>query len=272
MFPTLAYPNRGWIIESWLSGLISILIPSMVIILAQIRVRSFWDLNNGIVGLLQSLIIGTLFQVITKQLIGGFRPSFLEVCMPDISLAESNNSTGLNGVGYKQIMYTIDICTQPDKSLLKNAITSFPSGHTTTGYAAFVFLFLYINGKLKVWTASRPAFWKLALTLAPLLGAWLKGCVLTVDQAHHWYDILAGGFIGTGAAFASYRTCYAAVFDARFNHIPLSRTTDFDYAADAAPPGAAARKEEVLPLAQPVRQSRDRRSENSQGFGWDSRV
>ncbi|KAG7121453.1 Phospholipid phosphatase 5 like protein [Verticillium longisporum] len=146
---------------------------------------------------LGALIIQTLSCVIVKHLIGGFRPYFLAVCMPDISLASSHNSTGLNGVGFHEIMYTSEICTQPDKKLLKTAMTSWPSGHAATAFAGFVFLHLYFNAKLKVWAAYRPAFWKVALTIAPLLGAFLKACVLTIDQAHHWYDILAGSIIGT---------------------------------------------------------------------------
>lgn len=39
-----------------------------------------------------------------------------------------------------------------------------------------------------------------------------------------WYDVVAGGFIGTATALAAYRASYAAVFDFRFNHVPLPRT------------------------------------------------
>ncbi|KAL9944038.1 hypothetical protein D7B24_000349 [Verticillium nonalfalfae] len=232
VFPSLAYPERGWIISSGLSACISAFIPIVFILLAQIRVRSFWDANNAIMGVVQALIIQTLSCVIVKHLIGGFRPYFLAVCMPDISLASSHNSTGLNGVGFHEIMYTSEICTQPDKKLLKTAMTSWPSGHAATAFAGFVFLHLYFNAKLKVWAAYRPAFWKVALTIAPLLGAFLKACVLTIDQAHHWYDILAGSIIGTGAAVAAYRGNYAAIWDWRFNHIPLQRNEDFAYTLD----------------------------------------
>lgn len=213
------------------SALIPTLIPMGIILLAQFRVRSFWDLNNGIAGVLQSIIIATIFVVVTKQLIGGLRPYFLETCMPDISLARSNNRTGLNGVGFQQIMYSSDICSQPNKDLLQLAMSSFPSGHAATGFAGLGFLFLYMNAKLKVWSAHRSAFWKLAITLAPLLGAWLQACLLTVDQAHHWYDILVGSLMGMGAALAVYRSSYAAVWDSRLNHVPLAHRVEVDYAS-----------------------------------------
>lgn len=232
VFPEFSYPRRGWIISPALSGVLAALVPIGVIVLAQIRIRSFWDANNGIIGVLYSLILATLFQVIIKMLIGGFRPYFLDVCQPDISRAAANNITHLNGVGFRQIMYTVDICTNPDKGALKTAMTSFPSGHATSAFAGFVFLFLWLNAKLKVWSNHRASFYWLALLMAPLLGAVLLACALSITQDHHWYDILVGSVIGTVMAFASYRICYAAVFDWRYNHIPLRRDRIFEYAAE----------------------------------------
>lgn len=75
VYPEFAYPNRGWIISPGQSALIAALVPIGIIVLAQIRIRSFWDTNNAIIGVLYSLILGTLFQVVIKQLIGGFRPT-----------------------------------------------------------------------------------------------------------------------------------------------------------------------------------------------------
>jgi hypothetical protein len=192
-------------------------------------------MNNAIIGLLYSLILGTLFQVTIKILIGGFRPYFLVVCQPDISRAATHNTTGLNGVGFHQIMYSADVCTNPDKGAVKNAMTSFPSGHSTAAFASGVFLFLWMNAKLKVWTDYQTSFWWLALLFAPLLGAVLQACLLTIDMAHNWWDILVGSIIGTMFAFASYRLVYASIFDWRYNHIPLSRTTKFDYVHEIGP-------------------------------------
>lgn len=235
VFPQFAYPNRGWVISPTLSGILAVLVPIGIIALAQIRIRSFWDMNNAIFGVLYAVILGTLFQVIIKQLIGGFRPYFLEVCQPDISRAATHNETGLNGVGFHQIMYSVDVCTNPNKSQLKNAMTSFPSGHSTAAFAGYTFLFLWMNAKLKVWANAQTSFYWLALLMAPLLGATLQVCALTIDQAHNWYDILAGSLIGIFMAFASYRVLYAAVFDWRYNHIPLTRQKVFDYTLGLTP-------------------------------------
>ena len=232
VYPQWAYPDRGWILPAWLSGLISIALPIITYIVAQIQIKSVWDASNAIIGTVWSVTLASLFQVTLKQLVGGFRPYFLDVCMPDISLAKSHNKTGLNGVGFYQIMYTTEICTQPDQSRIQNAITSFPSGHTTAAFAGFGFLFLWLNAKLKVWADHKPAFWKLSLTFVPMLAAVLIAGSLTIDAAHNWYDILGGGFIGTIMAFASYRSTYASVWDWRFNHLPLQETESFRYGFD----------------------------------------
>ncbi|KAH8685286.1 phosphatidic acid phosphatase type 2/haloperoxidase [Ilyonectria robusta] len=232
IYPQWAYPYRGWIIPSWLAGLISIAIPIATYLLAQIRIKSAWDASNAIIGTVWAVTLASVFQVALKQLVGGFRPYFLDVCMPDISLAGSHNESGLNGVGFQQIMYTIGICTQPDRAKLKNAVTSFPSGHSSAALSAFGFLFLWLNAKLKVWADHKPAFWKLTLTFLPLLGAVLICGSLTIDAAHNWYDIVAGSCIGVVMAFAAYRTSYAAVWDWRFNHLPLQSKEAFRYGFD----------------------------------------
>jgi diacylglycerol diphosphate phosphatase / phosphatidate phosphatase len=145
------------------------------------------------------------------------------VCNPDPAAIQGK------GDGFQQIMFTRSIC-RGDKDKIDDSLESFPSGHTTAGFAGFVFLYLYLNGKLKVFSNYHPAMWKLIVLYSPLLGATLIGGALTIDEFHNWYDILAGAVIGTMFAFSSYRMVYASVWDFRFNHIPLHRTTGFTYA------------------------------------------
>jgi hypothetical protein len=127
-------------------------------------------------------------------------------------------------------MYQPDICTG-DKNQINDSLESFPSGHTTAAFGGFVYLYLYLNAKLKVFANYHPAFWKLIAIYAPILGAVLIGGALTIDEFHNWYDILAGAIIGTVFAFSAYRMMYASVWDFRFNHIPLNRNEPFMYGA-----------------------------------------
>jgi len=160
-------------------------------------------------GLLYSLISAAVFQVFVKWLIGGLRPHFLAVCQPNIP-AEGQPS----GNGFRQIMYQRDVCTG-DQDEIDDSLESFPSGHSTAAFAGFVFLYLYLNAKLKVWSNYHPAMWKLIVTYMPILGATLIGGALTIDEYHNWYDIVAGATIGTVFAFSSYRMVYASVWDFR---------------------------------------------------------
>lgn len=197
----------------------------------QVRVRSFWDVNNGVLGLLYSLITAAVFQVWIKWLIGGLRPHFLDVCQPDVSLAAASKSQ-YDATGFRQLYYTKEICTGDTKEI-NDSLESFPSGHSTAAFAGFVYLYLYLNAKLKVFANYHAAMWKLVVVCAPLLGAVLIAGALTIDEFHHWWDLLAGALIGSAMAFSAYRMCYAAIWDWRFNHIPMHRGQPFAYAAGA---------------------------------------
>lgn len=218
-------PLRKEIIPIWAAALLAALVPITVFLICQIRVRSFWDVNNATIGLLYSLIGAAVFQVFVKWLIGGLRPHFLAVCKPDPALVLAAQGAG---DGFKSIYFQPDICTG-DKAEINDALESMPSGHTTAAFAGFVFLYLYLNAKLKVFSTYHPAMWKLIAIYAPILGAVLIGGALTIDEFHNWYDVFAGAAIGTVFAFSSYRMVYAAIWDFRYNHIPLNRGSPFMY-------------------------------------------
>ncbi|TLS27442.1 hypothetical protein PpBr36_04106 [Pyricularia pennisetigena] len=233
VYPQFAHPYRPQIISSEQAGVMAIATPIIVFLLAQIRIRSFWDLNNSIFGLLYAVVGGTLFQVIIKWLIGGLRPNFLDVCKPDISRASrpGGNSTGLEGTGFGGIMYTFEICSALDDQEKRrgvfNALQSFPSGHTTTSFAGFIFLYLYLNAKLKVFSNYHPSFWKLALTYAPVLCATLIAGSLTVDQSHNWRQRscgtrVAGAAMVLGAFLAALVDLLAAMVLGAFLVGPLA--------------------------------------------------
>ena len=232
VFPEFAYPLRHEIVPIWLAALLAALIPIFIFLVMQFRVRSFWDLNNAVIGLLYALIGAAVFQVFIKWLIGGLRPHFLTVCDPDPAIVAAH--TG--GSGFETIMFQRNIC-RGDPDEIDDSLESMPSGHTTAAFAGFLYLYFYLNAKLKVFSNHHPAFWKLIATYAPLLGACLIGGALTIDEYHNWYDIFAGAVIGSVFAISSYRMVYASVWDFRFNHIPLTRHTPFSYGAGAAGAG-----------------------------------
>ncbi|KAI8824433.1 PAP2 superfamily protein [Fimicolochytrium jonesii] len=217
VYPEFAYPLEKNIIPIWLAAFLAFTIPTLFIILMQIRIRSFYDANAAIMGLLFSLITAAVFQVFLKWLIGGLRPHFYAVCKPSIPPALANAGQGFSG-----IMVDRSVCTGDEKEI-NDSLESFPSGHSTAAFAGFLYLSYYLNAKLKIFSNYRPAFWKLLLFYAPILAATLIAGSLTIDKYHHWYDVLGGAIIGSMVATGAYRFQYAALFDYRFNHIPLPK-------------------------------------------------
>lgn len=225
VYPEFAYPLRKEIVPIWAAALLAALVPIAIILVMQLRIRSFWDCNNAILGLLYSLITATVFQVFLKWLIGGLRPHFLDVCKPNVPLWGYQT-----GNGWTRLMYDRGVCTG-DKDQIDKSLESFPSGHSTAAFAGFIFLYLYLNAKLKVFSNYHPSYWKLVALYAPVLGATLIGGALTIDEFHNWYDVVAGAIIGTVMAVSAYRMVYASVWDFRFNHVPIARDLSFGYGA-----------------------------------------
>lgn len=213
-----AYPNRGEIIPTWGSAVIAIVVNFVVISVAQYWVRDWKDWHHGMLGSAVALSVSTLFQVSIKILIGGLRPTFLDICKPDLSRAA--------GQGYGGVYYDKSVCTGDEKKI-NDALESFPSGHSNAAFAALLFLALYLNAKLKLWGVSRGhgSVWKMLLVFAPIWGAVILSLTRLLDHQHNWYDIMAGAIIGIVFAFAAYRAYYVAVFHPYFNHIPLLDNT-----------------------------------------------
>ncbi|BGP45918.1 hypothetical protein JCM10450v2_001753 [Rhodotorula kratochvilovae] len=203
VYPDVAYPLRKNIIPIWAAAMIAFFVPFVCFLIAQTRVRSFEDLNTATFGVLYSLINAAVFQVFVKWLIGGLRPHFLAVCAPNI--------TGVQGTGFQSIMFDRSVCTG-NRDEINDSLESMPSGHSTAAWAGLLFLSLYLNGKLKLFADYRPQ-----------LGAFLISGSLTIDEYHHWYDVVAGGIIGSCSALAAYRMSFASIWDFRFNHLPLPR-------------------------------------------------
>lgn len=219
IYPEYAYPVRKEVVPIWLAAFIAFFTPFVFFVLFQIRRRSLDDLFTTTMGLLKSLITAAVFQVWLKWLIGGFRPHFYAVCMPNV--AQFSQPSGTQFAHY---MYDRSVCTG-DRKAVNDALESFPSGHSTAAFAGLIYLALYFNAQLKVMSAHNPAYWKMILFFAPILGAVLIGGALTIDKFHHHWDVIGGGLIGTACAFVAFRQTFASVWDFRFNHLLLPRTT-----------------------------------------------
>ena len=241
--PSFAYPKRKQVIPIIADAMIAVFVPIISIILVNIvgiathgphgkRLcmtgkrggillgrGSFWNVNNGCMGVIYSVMTGATLQIIIKLVIGGLRPHFLTVCDPQID--------GVQGMGYGRLYFDTSVCrdhTDPKRrDEIANAMQSFPSGHSIAAWAGLLYLSLYFNAHLKIFSNYHPSYWKLLLFVTPMLAATLIVGSLLLDMSHNWYDIVLGSVLGAVMAILSYRMCFAAVWDFRFNHIPLAR-------------------------------------------------
>ncbi|KAK6527362.1 hypothetical protein TWF281_010542 [Arthrobotrys megalospora] len=220
------HPYRKQIITFWASAGLNVGIPALFISVLEICTRgNFIVFARGMLGAVNSVIMCCFVQIIIKTLVGGYRPSWFEICKPQPDGP---------GVGYDGTWYKWTICTG-DQEKINWALESFPSGHVATSFAAGVFLSLYVNAKLKIFSDYRVNPIIMVLFLTPLTLAVLMGGAISADMSHHWYDIIGGAILGTFIAFLTFRSFYVSIFDPRTNHIGLEpsrrfqRGPEFDY-------------------------------------------
>ncbi|KAJ3288851.1 hypothetical protein HK104_007912 [Borealophlyctis nickersoniae] len=219
----IGYPLQTEIVPLWMSAVLSFIFSFIAFAVAQFWVRSVEDFHAAVLGTLYALVASSFFQVVNKWLIGGFRPHFLDVCQPDMS------KVAAMGQGFKGLYVDRSVCTNPDTHRINDAMESFPSGHSNAAWASLLFLFFYLNAKVKLFSNRSPSFWKLILVILPLLFATLISLSRLLDHTHHWYDILSGAIIGALMAVFAYRMMYASIWDPRHNHVPLRKHEGYDY-------------------------------------------
>ena len=73
---------------------------------------------------------------------------------------------------------------------MKQAMQSFPSGHSGMAFAVGTFLALYLNAKLKAWSGNRVPIWKQMAVLAPLVGAVIIAGGLMIDRVSFFFFFL----------------------------------------------------------------------------------
>ena len=220
VWPEVAFPYVEPIFDSTVAGILCTAIPLISMLVAQIWVRSFLDFANGCLGLVYSLVTGTLFQVVLKTVIGGLRPHFLAVCEPVLPPRD-----GSSGVGFQGLMFTVDQVCTGDKDKIKNAMESFPSGHSNIAWAGLGYLSIYLWAHLGIRSISRrrPSYWRMLVVVAPMFFATYIASTLALGYHHHGYDIIFGSLIGITMAVFGYRMVFASVLNPRWNTVPLIR-------------------------------------------------
>lgn len=222
-----SYPAVPEPVPSVNCALLAIFVPILVIATFQVRIRSVWDFHAGASGSLKGVVSTTFVCTTLKHFVGGFRPNYMDTCKPDMNRMVVD-------MEHQTYWFSPTACT--DARLINRSLQGFPSGHAGSIFAAGAFLTLYFNAKLKVFSDHAPDFWALMVTMIPLLGASLLSGSMYITHQHHAHEIVFGMLIGTVFGTLAFRTCYASIFDFRYNHIPLppfATRTKFLYTKDS---------------------------------------
>ncbi|GAA6006023.1 hypothetical protein JCM11491_004093 [Sporobolomyces phaffii] len=187
-------------------------IPAVLIaITALLWRRSFWDLHNGILGLLLSVSITTVATQVIKVCVGRPRPDMLDRCQP-IEGAANLPVYGLATVAR--------VCTVQTGNIIDDGFKSFPSGHSSFAFAGLLYLSLYAAGKMHLFDRRGHAI-KAWIAVTPCIGATLIAVSRTMDYRHHATDVIAGAILGSWVAILTYHLYYPTLLSPHC-HLPFS--------------------------------------------------
>lgn len=180
------YPFIPNTVPSYAVVLLSCGVPVAFVILCCIFHTDYKDLIHSALGLSLAVVINGVVTNIIKLSVGRPRPDYYWRCYPDGVVPEDLHCTG-------------------DTSDIIEGRKSFPSGHSSWIFTGFVYLSLYLAGKLMIFHQSgRGHSLRLLLVLTPLLVATMVAISRVRDYWHHWEDVTVGAFIGTAISILCY--------------------------------------------------------------------
>lgn len=152
---------------------------------------SFHKQHSTILGLAISLILASFLTDIVKNTVGRPRPDLVARCKP--------------GPGApRDVLVTIDVCTETDHHTLHDGWRSFPSGHSSFSFAGLGYLALFLAGQLRIFRDRRD-LGRALVCIAPLVGAAMIAISRCQDYRHDVYDVCVGSALGLTVAWFSYR-------------------------------------------------------------------
>ncbi|GEM08037.1 phosphatidic acid phosphatase type 2/haloperoxidase family protein [Rhodotorula toruloides] len=224
-------------------------VPAVIIILvALIWRRSFWDMHNGLLGLLLSVSLTTVFTQVVKVTVGRPRPDLIDRCQP-VNSASNHPVYGLA---------TVALCTVQTGHIIDDGFKSFPSGHSSFAWAGLGYFALYLAGKMHLFDQQGHTI-KSWIAITPPIGATLIAVSRTMDYRHHATDVIAGSILGAVIALITYHLYYPSLFSPQC-HLPFSpripaMATSERLDSDVEEPGTASRPRQgnhpdapILPL------------------------
>lgn len=154
----------------------------------------------SILGLILTLSITGTITVFLKNLIARPRPDFIDRCQPDPSKLTS------------KLLYTIDICTRPDKELILEGLRSTPSGHSSISFSGMTYLTLFLCSQWRVFSNRTRLHCLFCAGMPIFIAVWIA-LSRTQDYRHHFGDVTMGGMIGVVVSWGCFRKIFPSVVD-----------------------------------------------------------
>ncbi|GAA5925614.1 hypothetical protein JCM1841_004788 [Sporobolomyces salmonicolor] len=182
----------------------SAIIPAVIIaLIGVVWRRSLYDVHNGILGLLLSVSITTVFTQVVKVCVGRPRPDLIDRCQP----VEGAANAAVYGLA------TVAICTVQTGHIIDDGFKSFPSGHSSFAWAGLGYFALYLAGKMHLFDRRGHTI-KAWVAVTPLIGATLIA-VSRTNYRHHATDVIAGSILGAWVSIITYHLYYPSVFSSQ---------------------------------------------------------
>ena len=240
----ISYPFYPDTVSYQLAGLIAFIVPAVLIAALSLLVapggsspstaslrwrRKLWNWHAGWLGLGLSLAGAFFVTSALKDVIGKPRPNLLARCQPDTSLIDQYIVGGLgqSGVQGAPVLVTVDICGNPNKAVVQDGFSAFPSGHSSFALSGLLYFSLWLCGRFGAavpaarstgsWQGGNnasasnalrgaaPPVYLLVAALIPLAGGIYICASRWADNQHEGWDILAGAAIGALFAWLGYR-------------------------------------------------------------------
>ncbi|KAJ8578037.1 hypothetical protein ON010_g1167 [Phytophthora cinnamomi] len=215
--PTINEKKLAQEVPMWLLLVLGICLPvgtNLVVNYAlpafcQVRVIAH-DTRDFLLSLFQSVALAIFMTQFIKNITGRFRPCFYDMC-------KWNHDVVWDGI--------TNLCTYTAGE--KEGRKSFPSGHASFAWSTMLVLTLYLLGRSRLNCANNISMLRggqktLAMFLCCLpllLAVWV--CVTrSIDNWHHYSDILAGSVIGVAAAIFAVANHYGSIFSWEFAGLP----------------------------------------------------
>ncbi|XP_067948443.1 phospholipid phosphatase 5-like [Watersipora subatra] len=190
------YPRRVSYVPTWVLWTEVLAVGPFILVIVYLLTRDRSDLREAFMSYsLACLINGAVVNVI-KLAAGRPRPDFYYRCF----------------IHEEQVEWSDDVqCSGLAADIIEGR-KSFPSGHSSWSFTVLVWVFFYISGKLETFSLNGDRQgWKLVTSIIPIILATCVAISRTVDNHHHWQDVLVGSLLGMVIAYTVYRRYYPSL-------------------------------------------------------------